>query len=1071
MAREPRPSTFLREISIEYSYQDLTRATSQWSSTRQLGSGSYGAVYKGELPDGSEVAIKALNLAALGAQSETAGFEDEVRMLSKFRHPNLVTLLGWGKKDSLRYLVYELLQGGDAFQRLQKAKMQPPTGKLFMWHERLSVCLDASTGLSHMHNSKPKAFHRDIKSANILLDRHGTAKMADFGLACTAKTTQPTDLHVTVQTISGTPGYACPIYARTGRVTEGSEVYSFGMVMLELMTNHAPATADPRKPGGILYPIADTVRPNYPGDQERAMQYLDQAGQWPEELARELSVLALRCVNAREENKRPLFLEIVRALRSMMERFPANSPPQVIPPSFASQLPQVPPNMMAAGQQANGGRTPQGGGFAAQQAGQQQANRFGVSGSSPVPQPAAQPQQPSPAQAPPARPSPADINRGTASRPGGQVQPEAKAIYALDLERANSLNLSKLSAEQRRLPISATLGEGGLLTFSVGRHHQQDLFEAWLPSDSMRNCISRTAFEVTITPSGENVQLLARGANPIQVDGMPASIGRGIPLRLGSLVVFTNPSQDDLLALRFAKMTQPLTPVAPPSTPPAVSKAGAPATSPAPAAAGMVSPTWRVECLHAEGHSAPSLASLPLEHRLLALPDTGSVHIGRQHQSALFEALLRNSQRCLAFISRTHAEMEVVRGHGIMVTNLSGNPLWIDGEQLAKGNSKLVGQDRMVSFARLEGLDHVHFLKLMVKLAEGKDLPASVFIKEARGTPSPARDGSQAGSPVAAPPAFRPQPRTEARPEDAHPPAASIPPSAASPPPQDDIPKPLPKAKARAGQAAAGGGDGTVLLELAGEGVRTEMPPDQRRVGPISLVGEPLIIGRRHQREIHQNCIHDKDCLQFVSRDHLEIALVGSEFRLKALTANPIWRERSGCEAIELAQNETVSLEFGDRIVLGTGSSQLNPSEASKKLHWLFLRPSADAGRRNNGVSDSYAGRTPPSPGGDGPRMPDPSPGWGRSGGASGADAGGWEPMLPPAAETVQQRGRGWEERPSEACGPAPRLLPDDDEPFPGSGGLPQFGGTGGQAGNAGRSGGMLRPPVALDDVPEASAW
>merc|ERR1719471_1601 len=161
-----------------------------------------------------------------------------------------------------RHLVYELLSGGDAFQRLQKSRKQGR--EPFHWHERLSVCLDAATGLSHMHNSKPKAFHRDIKSANILLDRHGTAKMADFGLSCTSSGRQG-DNHVQVKTICGTPGYACPIYSRTGKVTEGSEVYSFGMVMLELLTGLAPAAADPHIRGNILYHIRDNINPNQPG--------------------------------------------------------------------------------------------------------------------------------------------------------------------------------------------------------------------------------------------------------------------------------------------------------------------------------------------------------------------------------------------------------------------------------------------------------------------------------------------------------------------------------------------------------------------------------------------------------------------------------------------------------------------------------------------------------------------------------------------------------------------------------------------------------------------------------------
>ncbi|CAJ1420580.1 unnamed protein product [Effrenium voratum] len=243
---QSRESYDLGRISLRYTYEELSEATKNWSKGRQLGSGSYGAVFKGEMKDGSEVAVKMIDLGALAKtdQSEDmAGFDKEVETLSKFRHPNLVTLIGWGKHERKRYLVYELMTGGDIYDRLLKSRRRE-NAVPFHWHERLSALLDAAAGLSHMHNSKPKAFHRDIKSANILLDRHGTAKMADFGLSCTSSGQGLGGSQVKVKTISGTPGYACPIYASTGQVTEFSEVYSFGMVILEVLTSIPPAAAD-----------------------------------------------------------------------------------------------------------------------------------------------------------------------------------------------------------------------------------------------------------------------------------------------------------------------------------------------------------------------------------------------------------------------------------------------------------------------------------------------------------------------------------------------------------------------------------------------------------------------------------------------------------------------------------------------------------------------------------------------------------------------------------------------------------------------------------------------------------
>eukprot|EP00439_Symbiodinium_sp_Y106_P067983 s983_g11.t1 len=166
--------------------RDPLPAKQQPRNLRQVATGCIvtlrGPVASSDTPDGSDVAIKAIDLSVLmgkGECPEDAGFEDEVTLLSKFRHPHLVTLLGWGQHCLQRFLVYEFLSGGDVFQRLHKCHCGQQG---FPWHDRLSVLLDAASGLSHMHNATPKAFHRDIKSANILLDRHGTAKMADFGV-------------------------------------------------------------------------------------------------------------------------------------------------------------------------------------------------------------------------------------------------------------------------------------------------------------------------------------------------------------------------------------------------------------------------------------------------------------------------------------------------------------------------------------------------------------------------------------------------------------------------------------------------------------------------------------------------------------------------------------------------------------------------------------------------------------------------------------------------------------------------------------------------------------------------
>merc|ERR1719161_3012680 len=216
----------LAHLSIEFKFAEIAEATGNFAPHRVLGSGSHGAVYHAQLKDGTEAAVKRLELP------EEGGFEKEVRVLSKFRHPNLVLLLGFAAQDNERYLVYEYLPGGDVSTRL--THKNPP----LLWNERLQVASDASSGLCHLLCATPQAFHRDIKTPNILLDRHGIAKVADFGLAAVSATGRQ---HKVAGDRAGTFGYACPTYIETGVVSEASEVYSFGMVMVELLTARPPA--------------------------------------------------------------------------------------------------------------------------------------------------------------------------------------------------------------------------------------------------------------------------------------------------------------------------------------------------------------------------------------------------------------------------------------------------------------------------------------------------------------------------------------------------------------------------------------------------------------------------------------------------------------------------------------------------------------------------------------------------------------------------------------------------------------------------------------------------------------
>ena len=248
-------------------------------------------------------------------------------MLSKFRHPNLVILMGFAVNGSQRLLVYEYLSGGDVSRRLQKcARENLP----FTAIQRLSVALDAACGLSHLHNANPKVFHRDIKTANILLDRNGGAKMADFGLACLSRSSEHK-----VKQASGTIGYACPYYIQRGVVTEGSEVYSFGMVLIELLCNAPPACSGPN-PGEILYLVN-----HLQGSVARCSGMADPKAGWSQVSANKVAELAMSCVSMTEQS-RPKFVQIVKQLRALIEQLnSATASPPVAVNSPCTQPPPV----------------------------------------------------------------------------------------------------------------------------------------------------------------------------------------------------------------------------------------------------------------------------------------------------------------------------------------------------------------------------------------------------------------------------------------------------------------------------------------------------------------------------------------------------------------------------------------------------------------------------------------------------------------------------------------------------------------------------------------------------------
>ncbi|XP_061372709.1 probable receptor-like serine/threonine-protein kinase At4g34500 [Gastrolobium bilobum] len=214
-----------------YSLKELEIATDGFAEGNVIGEGGYGIVYRGILQDGSVVAVK--NLLNNKGQAEKE-FKVEVEAIGKVRHKNLVGLVGYCAEGAQRMLVYEYVDNGNLEQWLHGdvGPVSPLT-----WDIRMRIAVATAKGLAYLHEGlEPKVVHRDVKSSNILLDKKWNAKVSDFGLA---KLLGSEKSYVTTR-VMGTFGYVSPEYASTGMLNEGSDVYSFGILLMELITGRSP---------------------------------------------------------------------------------------------------------------------------------------------------------------------------------------------------------------------------------------------------------------------------------------------------------------------------------------------------------------------------------------------------------------------------------------------------------------------------------------------------------------------------------------------------------------------------------------------------------------------------------------------------------------------------------------------------------------------------------------------------------------------------------------------------------------------------------------------------------------
>ena len=215
--------------SRELTFSQLGAATDGFSEQNLLGEGGFGRVYKGLLEDTREaIAVKQLDRNGFQGNRE---FLVEVLMLSLLHHPNLVKLLGYSTDSDQRILVYEYMPKGSLEDHLLDL---PPNWKPLPWHTRMQIAVGAAKGIEYLHEvANPPVIYRDLKASNILLDRDFNAKLSDFGLAKLGPMGDQS--HVSTR-VMGTYGYCAPEYAMTGKLTKMSDIYSFGVVLLELIT-------------------------------------------------------------------------------------------------------------------------------------------------------------------------------------------------------------------------------------------------------------------------------------------------------------------------------------------------------------------------------------------------------------------------------------------------------------------------------------------------------------------------------------------------------------------------------------------------------------------------------------------------------------------------------------------------------------------------------------------------------------------------------------------------------------------------------------------------------------------
>ncbi|PIA41459.1 hypothetical protein AQUCO_02200108v1 [Aquilegia coerulea] len=293
-----------RSPTMQYLTSDVfLKKTMKLSNKDIIGSGGYGTVYKLTIDDSMSFAVKRLNR---GSADRDRGFERELEAMGDIKHRNIVTLHGYYTATQYNLLIYDLMPNGSLDTVLHGKSNDK---KHLDWPSRYKIALGAARGISYLHNDCiPHIIHRDIKSSNILLDRNMEARVSDFGLATLM---EPDKTHVSTF-VAGTFGYLAPEYFDTGRATAKGDVYSYGVVLLELLTGKRPMDEAFLEEGTKLVTWVKTVV-----DKETEEHAIDSSLEcYPVNEVKNVFIIALMCLES-DPSKRPTVAEVVKMLEQI----------------------------------------------------------------------------------------------------------------------------------------------------------------------------------------------------------------------------------------------------------------------------------------------------------------------------------------------------------------------------------------------------------------------------------------------------------------------------------------------------------------------------------------------------------------------------------------------------------------------------------------------------------------------------------------------------------------------------------------------------------------------------------